>query len=246
MLYSAEIMNKEETRQTAFSLGADFFGVADMAPFRETRSIPPGLADRFPRAISLGVALSREIIEDLEDGPTPHYSRHYATANALLDQIAFRLSGHIQRNGGRAMPVPASQILDEKDWLGAISHKAVARMAGLGWQGKSLLLINPEVGPRIRLVTVLTDLDLPPDQPLPNRCGKCTACADACPAGAIKGTPFGGGYADRAEAWDAGRCTDLLINDFGKRPGVDPLICGICIKACPVGRKPKTRQPADR
>ncbi len=67
-----------------------------------------------------------------------------------------------------------------------ISHKAVARMAGLGWQGKSLLLINPEYGPRVRLVTILTDMPLTPDGPVKNRCGACLECVQACPASAIK------------------------------------------------------------
>ena len=125
--------------------------------------------------------------------------------------------------------------------LGAISHKAVARMAGLGWQGKSLLLVNPEVGPRIRLVTILTDLDLPPDQPLPNGCGKCRECEKACPAGAIKGTPFGEGYAAREDAWDMTACTGVMKADFNHRPEVTPWICGLCIKACPIGRKRKKK-----
>jgi ferredoxin len=90
-------------------------------------------------------------------------------------------------------------------------------MAGLGCQGKSLLLVNPEVVPRIRLVTVLTDLDLPADQPLPNGCGKCRECAKACPAGAIKGTPFGDGYASPADAWDVKACTDWMTANFNQR-----------------------------
>ena len=64
---------------------------------------------------------------------------------------------------------------------------------GLGWIGKSCHLINPKVGPRLRLTTVLTDALLPPDPPLPNRCGSCTRCRNACPAHAIHGVAFQAG-----------------------------------------------------
>jgi epoxyqueuosine reductase QueG len=232
-------MDRHKLEQLARTWGGDFFGVADLAPFQNTQTIPGDLTGPYLKAISVGVALSRDVFENLIDGPNPHYSHHYATVNVLLDQLAVRLAGAIQKIGHRALPIPASQILDDHDWRGAISHKAVARMAGLGWQGKSLLLINPQVGPRIRLVSILTDLDLEADQPLPNRCGHCNACTEACPAGAITGRHFGQGYTSRSEAWNAQSCTDKLINDFAHRPGVAPLICGLCIKACPVGRKPK-------
>ena len=232
-------MDRNKLEQLAQTWGGDFFGVADLDPFRNTRTIPGDLLAPYHKAISVGVALSRDVFENIIDGPTLHYSHHYATVNSLLDHLAVRLAGTIQKNGHRALPIPASQILDRQDWRGAISHKAVARMAGLGWQGKSLLLVNPQVGPRLRLVSILTDLELEADQPLPNRCGKCNACAEACPAGAITGRPFGQGYTSRSEAWNAQACTDQLINVFAQRPGVAPLICGLCIKACPVGRKPK-------
>ena len=49
------------------------------------------------------------------------------------------------------------------DLFGNISHKAVARTEGIGWQGKSLLIVSPQYGPRIRLATVLTDMPLEPD-----------------------------------------------------------------------------------
>lgn len=237
-------MDKESLRKLALDWGADFFGVADLGPFAGSATRPADLLDPYARAVSLGVSLSREVLEGLADGPTPLYSYHYTAANTLLDQVAFRLSAALQSQGHRALPLPASQLVDRDQWRGAISHKAVARMAGLGWLGKSLLLVNPAVGPRLRLVTVLTDLKLPADQPRPNGCGTCEECVQACPAGAIKGTPFGHGYASRAAAWDLTRCLDKLVNDFSQRPGVTPYICGLCIKACPVGRQPGKGQKA--
>lgn len=231
------MVEKQELKDTALAWGADFLGVADLAPFQNFVTAPPDLLSPYRRAVSIGASLAKDVVENLIDGPTPHYSHHYVTVNNLLDLIALRLTRHLEKQGCRALPIPASQTLDRGQWLGAISHKAVARMAGLGWQGKSLLLVNPQVGPRLRLVTVLTDADLPVDKILSNRCGKCEECVKACPAGAITGRPFGDGYNNRGEAWNAAACVDKLENDFARRLKIAPLICGLCIKACPFGRR---------
>ena len=74
-----------------------------------------------------------------------------------------------KKEGYQSLPIPASQVLDRENWYAAISHKAVARMAGLGWQGKNLLLITPQFGSRVRLGTVLTEAPLFVDTPVKNR-----------------------------------------------------------------------------
>ena len=143
----------------------------------------------------------------------------------------------LQKHGYYSLPIPASQVLDEKNWHGAISHKAVARMAGLGWQGKNLLIINPQYGSRIRFATILTEAPLEIDDPLKNRCGKCTNCMDACPARAIKGVNTETRYKSREEALYFSRCRDKVVGEFAKIPEIEVAICGICIKVCPFGRK---------
>ena len=217
-------------------LGADLVGVADVEPFRQTRLSPPDLLDPYFRAISIGVRLPRAVFEQIIDRPTPLYASVYQTANHVLDQIAFRTAGILQYHGFEALPIPASQVLDKKNWYGAISHKAVGRMAGLGWQGKSLLLVNPRYGPRIRLVTVFTNAFLKIDGPIRNRCGKCMLCRDACPVGAIKGAGTKQHYRNRSEAIYLGRCVKKLAGEFSKLSHVGAPICGICIKVCPFGR----------
>ena len=62
--------------------------------------------------ISLGLRLSDGILEDITSFPTKIYYHHYRQANAILDQIAFKVSNFIQSKGYRALPVPASQIID--------------------------------------------------------------------------------------------------------------------------------------
>jgi epoxyqueuosine reductase len=158
-----------------------------------------------------------------------------------LDDIAVRVSQFLQEAGARALPLPASQVLDKAEWYSYISHKAVAIAAGVGWQGKSLLVVNPKFGPRIRLVTILTDLFMRPDKPIRNRCGKCSACAEACPAQAIKNVNTDSHYADRVEALHFDRCVTKVTQEFAGRPFIESPICGVCISACPLGRGKRRR-----
>ncbi len=217
-------------------LGADLVGVADTEPLKQLAMEPPDLLDGFHRAISIALRLPSAVFEQIIDRPTPLYFSVYQSANRILDEIAFRTTNILQRDGFNSLPIPASQVLDRENWYGAITHKAVGRMAGLGWQGKSLLLVNPLYGPRIRLVTVLTDAPLSVDSPMKNLCGDCTLCRDACPAGAIKGVGTKDNYKSRDEALYFSRCVEKLTVEFSELPNVGGAICGICIKVCPFGR----------
>jgi epoxyqueuosine reductase QueG len=84
------------------------------------------------------------------------------------------------------MPVAASQLVDWKSQRGHLSHKHVARAAGLGWIGRNNLLVSERFGARIRLVTVLTELQLVVNSPTARDCGSCRDCLTVCPVGAIK------------------------------------------------------------
>jgi epoxyqueuosine reductase len=226
----------ERVKASIHALGADLIGVADTDPLKGLQLDPPDLLEPFTRAISIAVRLPAAVFEGIVDRPTPFYSSIYQTANRVLDEIAFHAANMLQGDGHRSLPIAASQVLDREHWRGAISHKAVGRMAGLGWQGKILLLVNPRFGPRIRLVTVLTDAPLTTDKPIENRCGQCTFCMDACPAGAIKGVGTDGHYESREDALYFSRCIKKLVEEFSAIPAVGVPICGICIKVCPFGR----------
>jgi len=98
-------------------------------------------------------------------------------------------------------------------------------MAGLGWQGNSLLIVTPEYGPRVRLATVLTDMPLVPDQPLRNRCGGCVKCAQACPARAIKRVVAADRYARREDVLHLDRCAEKTLQ-YKARPDIAARVCG--------------------
>lgn len=229
-------MNSEELKGLAGLLGADVVGVADLALLKGIQTDPADLLDGFTRAISVGVRLADAVVDAVVNAPTPLYHQHQLRVNALLDEIAIRLVRYIQSAGGKALPIPASHILDRVHWHSYISHKAVAVAAGVGWQGKSLVLVNPQYGPRIRLATILTDLPLKPDEPIANRCGACSRCAEACPGKAIKNVNTTRHYSDRDEALFFERCVAKVAEEFPKLPGIEGPTCGICIRACPWGR----------
>ncbi len=227
----------EELKTAARAAGTDLVGIADLAPFKSSPTVPaqPELGP-FANAVSVAIRLDDAVIEGIERAPTPAYVQHYHLANAALDRITAQLAQWLLSRRFSALPISASQVVDMVRLLGAISHKAVARVAGIGWQGKSLLIVSPQYGPRIRLATVLTNMPLAADLPLKNRCGACRACADACPASAIRNARAEPRYESREAALHLDRCVQQL-RDFKARLGLGSPICGVCVRVCPFGSK---------
>ncbi len=215
--------NKERLKEISFSFGGSLFGVADLNLLKmEECLLPSHLFHQFSSAISIGYHLSDAILEEIENQPTTLYFHHYQRTNILLDNIGLIITSTIQALGYRAIPIPASQIVDWKTQRGHLSHKHVANLAGLGWIGRNNLLVNEDFGARIRLVTILTDLPLEVDSPSQGNCGSCHACIPVCPVGAIKEKP---------KDFDHLRCYEQL-RTFAKTLHLSHNICGICVKAC--------------
>ena len=227
-----------ELKKFCKAAGADIAGIADLVSFKEDSvTIPAGLLFPYTRAVSVAMRLDDDIMDAIADLPTVPYADHYRAVNGALDRLTARIVEWITGRGYRSEAVPASKIEDTEKLLGAVSHKAIACMAGIGWQGKSLLIVSPEHGPRIRLATVLTDMPLPPDKPLEQRCGTCRECTKACPAAAVRNVTSQGRYQGREEALDFNRCADRTFAN-SQLPGIGARICGVCVRACPYG-KPK-------
>lgn len=227
----------ERLKAFAEEVGADIVGIADLVPFKEERWMvtPQDLLLPYTKAVSVAVHLDDTIIDVIKDVPTPDYAQHYRDVNVRLDGITALIAASIGEYGFKATAIPASEIKDENNFLGAISHKAVARMAGIGWQGKSLLIVNPQYGPRIRLATVITDMPLTPDKPIKNRCGTCEECAKACPVSAIRNVSTDSRYESRDIALHLERCVNRTT-EVKAMPGIGVRACGVCVRACPFGR----------
>jgi epoxyqueuosine reductase len=121
---------------------------------------------------------------------------------------------------------------------GPILERDYAAQAGIGWHGKSTMLIDRRLGTWFFLAEVLTTVELPPDSPQRDRCGTCERCITACPTGAITAP----------HRLDARRCISYLTIEL---KGAIPLElrslignrifgCDDCLDACPWNRFAKT------
>jgi epoxyqueuosine reductase len=117
---------------------------------------------------------------------------------------------------------------------GPILERDHAAEAGVGWHGKSTMLIDQKLGTWFFLAEILTTLELSADEPQPSRCGTCVRCITACPTGAIT----------EDHRLDARRCISYLTIELKGSipPELRPLIgdriygCDDCLDACPWNR----------
>ena len=224
-----------ELKKLASNLGADLFGVADLKHLKNYPSIPSNLLEKY----SAGIVIAIKIPDDVIDGlpvTRPLYATQYRIINEKLDMICSEIARYIEGEGYRALPIPASKILKGTNWRSFISHKAIARAAGVGWIGKSLLLITEEYGPRVRFASILTDMPLEPGDPYENKCGECRECIEACTAKALVDSYFRDYPRIREEFFRIDRCVELL-KSYEADPDIGYMVCGICVKVCPWGKK---------
>ncbi|HWR40719.1 MAG TPA: 4Fe-4S dicluster domain-containing protein [Patescibacteria group bacterium] len=230
-------MGIQDTRQQIEeyirSQGATLIGVAPVTRWAEYKEVEPDYRPEsiWPRAKSVIVLGVPVLLPILETTPSIHYTELYETSNRLLDQLAYRLSVHLNEQGHSAIFLPRDgygdiRVLVEKP-LAAFSHVFAAKYAGLGTIGFNHTLINSRYGPRARYVSVFTSLELPGD-PVQEKdlCINCRLCQKVCPTQAF--TP----REDRLIAdMDKKACAGYhsVLRDEHRYP------CGVCIKVCPVG-----------
>ena len=234
----------QDIRDVALRGGADFFGIADLTPARDAVVAQGGESvAEFPRAVAVGMALPDDIVDLLvrcQDADVARqYSEVYEKTNRKLDEIAGSVADRLQNAGATTLAVRASRRTDPERLCGLFSHKMAAHLAGLGWIGKSCLLITPEAGPRVRWATVLTNASLPSTGgPTEQACGECRRCVDACPAHAFTGEPF------RADESRDIRFAARECESYGVRMAQKlgcRVLCGLCVAVCPQGRRVERR-----
>jgi epoxyqueuosine reductase QueG len=221
-------------RQLSQDNGGDLFGVADITSVRDFVVTQGGKTlEEYPRAVSIGMRILDSIIDQHQPDETKELSLYwhhvYSVVTPALDFLAFRLARVLQAEGYKVFAVPASPPYNTRTWKGVFSHKLAANLAGMGWIGKSCLLITPEYGPRVRFVTLLTDAPLTPGEQIDRLCGKCNQCVKACPVGAFKGIDFR--PEDPVEVrFEVSACAEYR--------SIHP--CGKCVAVCPYGKQKKT------
>ncbi len=200
----------------------------------------------FRYAVVVGRRLEDDIIDSVHAGPTPQYSAMYHQVNRELSDVVTAMAKALSNEGIHSLPISPTVSDSEltKDFLQTLrldfSHKMVATRAGIGWIGKTDLLISLKFGPRLRLASILVDYAIPnPGTPIvDNSCGHCDACVRACPAQAATGMGWRAGI-DRDEFFNAFKCREKCRELSQKRLNERISLCGICVSVCPVG---KTKQ----
>ena len=267
-------MRAEEVKKHAIDCGFDLAGVVAAVPLPEAEFyaewVRRGMAGEMryltdrradmradPRSL-LPSARSIICVGKLYNGPQPYSTRFSEPERAWISRYAWGSDYHdVLRHGlerlaaqleaGAGEPFEWKAVVDTAPLL----ERAYARRAGLGWIGKNTCLIREGAGSWFFLGELLVALALEPDSPPPDRCGTCTQCIEACPAGALVTT----GREHPAWALDSRLCISYLTIELrGPVPG--PLQaaagrhvfgCDICQDVCPWNRDaPLTADPAFR
>lgn len=240
------IADNRTIRQTALAAGADTVGFTSADPFPdaltamrrrkgkgmagplhftyEDPELSTDIRQTFPWARSL-VVLGASYIDRAPppagSGPVvalfatrDHYQRVRDAAAAVITLI--------EKAGGRA-----DMVVDDDRFV----DRAAAVRAGVGWIGRSTMVLTPGHGPWQLFGSVVTDLDLDENAPMRRTCGTCVACIPACPTGAIT-----------EDGVDARLCISTWLQSSGSIPHwVRPLIerriygCDDCLTSCPPG-----------
>ncbi len=207
------MMSTDHIKSFIRDLGIDLVGVADMTTLN---GMPLGISaegasflDEFPRAIVLGAQYGK--IGKNAKGREVSF---------FLENAALQVLEYLEEEGTQGLIIHTEDEYNPITRQGLLSLKVLAKAAGLGWQGRSLLIVSPEYGPVHRWVAVLTDLDISPDQPLSNECGSCSLCVDKCPQDALTLVPF----EDHPESREAVLNVPACKGDNG---------CKVCIVVCP-------------
>lgn len=167
--------------------------------------------------------------EEGEVGPAPGVVARYARGRDYHNVVGVRTKKLAAWLRARGAPSRAS--IDTLPVL----ERAWAQRAGVGFVGKNACLIVPGVGSHVLLSTVVTTAELDPDAPMPERCGTCRRCLEACPTDAFVGE----------RALDARRCVSYLtiehegeIEDDALREGIGARFfgCDACQDVCPFNR----------
>ncbi|NLL94491.1 MAG: epoxyqueuosine reductase [Thermoplasmatales archaeon] len=219
--------------KVAQETGAGLVGFADMSPLK---GMPAGDESFFklPFAVTFAVEIPKDAARASLKKPSEEMRSAYKMCNKTLKGIGEKVSQILAEEGYKARYVDPAQRVDPENLLGPISQKAIAMEAGIGWIGRSGLLLTDKYGPRQRMAAVLTDMPVTRKAPkVENKCGDCMECVDKCALKILKACDYEGFPACRDEVIDWEKCGKYetrLIGD-GSKP---EKACGRCIAVCPL------------
>lgn len=203
--------------------------MAYMARNFEMRMNPALIVPNAKSVISVLLSYKREEISIVKIPPKiSRYavgSDYHVVIKSMLFDLMNKIRVEFGDVNGRAF-VDSAPVL-ERTW---------AVKSGLGWIGKNSNLINPTLGSYVFIGELIVDVEIEPTNvQIPNRCGNCTQCMDACPSGAIISS----------KVIDANKCisyiniekkTTLTEQEYSMLNGWC-FGCDICQEACPWNKK---------
>ena len=183
-------------------------------------------AEGLPAAAPL-VPAGQTVSESSGLGPSGRIAR-YAWGRDYHRVIRTRLYKLVDRlRADVSVPFKSRVCVD----IWPLLERELAERAGIGWIGSNCLVLSRSLGSYFCLGSVLTTLDLAVEAPVPDGCGTCRRCVDACPTGALLGP----------HKMDARRCLSYLTIEHRSQippehdPGLHDQVCGcdICQQVCP-------------
>ena len=197
-----------------------------------------GIVDgRMKIGVSVAVPVPARIVRDLQTAPTKEYLEAYHSLNARLDEIVRSGAEFLKENGYEAIANTTDVVKKDSEWRTPLPQKTVATRAGLGWIGKSCLLVTKEYGSAVRLSSLLTDAPLPADVPInESHCRDCSVCVQKCPGGALTGARWKLGM-EREELFCREVCKKTQLERMKKATGIETDLCGLFFAVCPFTRQ---------
>lgn len=219
----------KEVKERALREDIDLVGISPVDRFSEA---PEGRrpTDILPTATSVIVS-AVHVLDSVYDLPYTRYeyTNLFFVINGMLNKMAFKVCLFLESQGYRAIPVPAAYPRVNKEICGIFSHRHAAVRAGLGEFALNNMLTTPQFGSRVRLISIITEAPLNPDEPCKNEfCLKkrpdCQlACVRNCPVQAISED----GIIDKAKC--------LHYQEQIMPWSAAELRCGVCVASCPIG-----------
>lgn len=190
----------EELRKMALEEGINYFGVAPVSRWAngEDGYRPEDLLPDAKSVIVMGRRIPRGTVEannrayeGLRHGIFTYMRFGYDMVSDILEESALKIGRYLDETVGVKVFIPPSSVgRDEKKMVGMLSNRHAAVCAGLaefGWNG---LALTPDVGPRVRWVTIITAAELEYNSLYdgPEICTHCGNCVKICPLEALSGT----------------------------------------------------------
>ncbi|GKU25207.1 epoxyqueuosine reductase [Clostridium folliculivorans] len=182
--------------------GINFIKTVDISMLSSKENMGYGVA------ILIGINLSPGYIFRLSKENISDHSE-FGVKEHLADELAEWTADFIIAKGYKAFAQSERNLIhgffDETTKTTSLPHKKIAMLAGLGWIGKSNLLVTKEYGSALCMCTVLTNAPIPIENQsiIMPKCGECTVCKDICPTGVIHGS-----------TWKPGMNRDLIVDVY--------------------------------